>query len=212
MDLFCTLEIPCRSCVKRYSSWYKNEKLYVLSPKIGMSTDLEKKQIRTTFMEMFQQRNYSSIEETEDMITAEEENEDKVCVFLTVKNKFNVEDFKSHMNQLAEMEIKHGIVVYNDITAPTKKLISDTSEFKIELEEFQANSVLYNITKHRLARPHVRLTDKKEILDLKRNYDLSKFPILRQNDAMAKFYGFKKGDIVKIIRKNGYVSYRVVRK
>ena len=40
----------------------------------------------------------------------------------------------------------------------------------------------------------------------------SGFPTMLTSDAIGSFYGFKEGDIIKIIRKEGFVTYREVKK
>jgi DNA-directed RNA polymerase subunit H (RpoH/RPB5) len=34
---------------------------------------------------------------------------------------------------------------------------------------------------------------------------------MRKDDPIVKFYDYQKGDLIKIIRKNGYITYRIVK-
>ena len=63
-----------------------------------------------------------------------------------------------------------------------------------------------SITKHYLVPKHEKVPDSekfdKKIID--------KLPILLKTDPISRFYGFKKGDLIKISRKNNYIFYRRV--
>lgn len=70
-------------------------------------------------------------------------------------------------------------------------------------EVFLTKSLLFNITKHILVPKHVLATDK-EIEELLEQYKVTKsqLPRLPPTDPVAKYYGFKNGDIVKIFRQS----------
>jgi len=68
----------------------------------------------------------------------------------------------------------------------------------------------YNLTKHELVPKHEKVDiNEKNAEDFKKS-KTDKFPILLKTDPVARFYGFSKGDIIKITRKNGYVTFRRV--
>ena len=93
------------------------------------------------------------------------------------------------------------------ITSSAKKVISNLPTITFEL--FALDDLQYNITNHIYARPHIKLTPSEyaEFVQ-KMGQDI---PVLQKNDPMCRFYNFDKGDIIKIIRKNDFVSYRIVK-
>ena len=39
----------------------------------------------------------------------------------------------------------------------------------------------------------------------------SKIPFLLKTDPIVRYFNFEKGDIIKVIRKDNYISYRIVK-
>ena len=68
---------------------------------------------------------------------------------------------------------------------------------------FHYKNLSFDITKHKLVSPHIKITSKNEISRIKKELkidSLIKLPVLLRTDAVAKFYHFRKGDLIKIIR------------
>jgi DNA-directed RNA polymerase I, II, and III subunit RPABC1 len=106
------------------------------------------------------------------------------------------------------MNINHGIIIYSDtITPMAKKIIEDP--INIVLEMFVLDELQFNITKHILVPEHILLTDKQGF-DIKKKLG-SRLPVLLSSDPVSRFYKFKRGNIIKVIRRNGYIAYRIVR-
>ena len=79
----------------------------------------------------------------------------------------------------------------------------------ITFELFSLDNLQYNITKHRYVRPHIKLTkSEQEEFRQKMGTDI---PLLLKTDPICRFYNFEKGDIIKIIRKDNFISYRIVK-
>jgi DNA-directed RNA polymerase I, II, and III subunit RPABC1 len=111
----------------------------------------------------------------------------------------------SHMNEIG---INHSIVIYQDgITAATKNTLSHALDRKIEL--FHEEDLQINITKHSLQPKFIKL-DNTEAENFKRDYGV-KFGTLRHDKPIARFYDYNKGDVIKILRKDGSIYYRIVR-
>ena len=79
----------------------------------------------------------------------------------------------------------------------------------IIFELFAMEDLQYNIINHKLQPKFTRLNDK-DCKDFKEKYG-TKFPIMRKNDPVSCFFGYNKGDIIKIERKSGYITYRIVK-
>ena len=109
------------------------------------------------------------------------------------------------------MDVWHCIIVYKDNATPVaKKIVSDSNEMVIEL--FNEDELKYNITKHYLVPLHelVVFENNEEYDIFKKKYG-NNLPVILKTDPVARFYGFKKGDIIKVTRKNGYIAYRIVK-
>jgi DNA-directed RNA polymerase I, II, and III subunit RPABC1 len=164
--------------------------------------------------QMLTQRGYIIQDSTEeDRIIALKPCGNKIITFFTNTPKFNVKNIQIYIAVMNEMEIYHSIIVYKDgITAFTKKAIDQSTELKFEL--FSQEDLQYNITKHYL-QPIFILMPKEEIESFKANYG-TKFPIMKKDDPIARFYDYQKGDIVRVIRSSIYgqgesITYRIVK-
>ena len=79
----------------------------------------------------------------------------------------------------------------------------------MRVELFALEDLQYNITKHRL-QPKFECLSDKDADDFKKKYGV-KFGTLRLDRPIACFYDYKRGDVIRIIRSDGYISYRIVR-
>jgi DNA-directed RNA polymerase I, II, and III subunit RPABC1 len=84
-------------------------------------------------------------------------------------------------------------------TAIDKELINI---YYSNVEYMPAQIMTFNITDNYLVPKHILLTpdEKQKVLDQYNTDTLDSFPILKKDDAQAKYYGMKTGDLCKIIR------------
>ena len=159
---------------------------------------------------MFTQRGYSNITIDDQYIIAEKPDGEIIKAFLSVIPKLNVSEIQNCIANLQESKINHGLIVYDGVpTSVVKVIISNIEELKMNIELFQSSDLQFNITKHVLVPKHFKL-NKIEAQEFKTKYGLN-IPILLKNDPVAKFYDFSRGDIIKVIRRDGFVSFRIVR-
>ena len=168
--------------------------------------------VRKTCVEMLQQRGYSILRDDEDGLVGEKEA--LICVFFNESLKLDVERVKEYISLMTESEIHHSIVVFKDSVTPVaRKLVEElpkcveTSGYLIEL--FEASTLRYNITTHRLVPKHTALS-KAEGAAFREKFGL-KIPVLLKMDPIARFFNFQRGDIIKIERNCGFVSFRIVK-
>ena len=158
-------------------------------------------------MEMFLQRDYDIVEQDDERILAIKEDGSQICAFIPkLMTKFNVECIQQYISMLKKMDIYHCVIIYKDSATPiAKKVVEDSCEILIEL--FNEEEMQYNITKHNLVPLH-KLKYKK---NSKECIEFSKYPVILKTDPVARFYGFKKGDVIEITRPNGYITHRIVK-
>lgn len=160
-------------------------------------------------LEMLCQRNYTLHEQhPEFFISAVKPDGSLVCVLLMEVMKFDVNKLKEYLQLLKEINISHSIIVYKDkITSKTKKIIENLNDIVIEV--FCENEISYNITKNDFVPLHERLSPD-ESKKFKSEFGI-KIPTILSFDPISRFYGFNKGDIVKITEKDGYVFHAIVK-
>jgi DNA-directed RNA polymerase subunit H (RpoH/RPB5) len=98
----------------------------------------------------------------------------------------------------------------------------DSSFYKLEekfsnLVVFHYKNLSFDITEHRLVPLHIKIKneDEKNIIKKELNIDsLNKLPVLLKNDAIARFYHYRRGDLIKIERPSfgsyKHIVYRIV--
>jgi DNA-directed RNA polymerase subunit H (RpoH/RPB5) len=168
-------------------------------------------------LEMLQQRGYdTSIECNEDInsdtIMAYKDGVPIVVCFIS-DPKFGIAALKNMLANLKEMSndppINHVIAVYKDSITPfTKKTIDNIMDKRIEL--FQEIDLQYNITKHVLQPKSFEKLSDKDAEAFKKTYGIN-FPVLKASGSISSFYGYRKGDVIRIVRKSGLVTYRIVK-
>jgi DNA-directed RNA polymerase I, II, and III subunit RPABC1 len=164
-----------------------------------------------TCLEIFEQRGYDIIEKDEDQILSMKKNGKQICAFMANTPKFNVERIQEYLTIMKQIDVWHAIIVYKDNATPVaKKVIEDANDLIIEL--FHEDELQYNITKHYLVPKHELAYSKgtKGAKEFKEKYG-DTFPIILRTDPVSRFYGYNKGDIIKITRKGNYVTYRFVK-
>lgn len=166
--------------------------------------------IINTILEMFEQRGYSDIKENNQYITAINNDNNIIRVNLNIIQKLNIAEINSIVHNLQDNNISHCIVIFQGIPTPSvKNLILSLPELNLNIELFKAEDLFFNITKHILVPNHEKL-NKQEQIQFKKSFGIN-IPVLLKTDPISKFYNFKRGDIIKVTRKNGFISYRIVK-
>jgi DNA-directed RNA polymerase I, II, and III subunit RPABC1 len=165
-------------------------------------------QAHQTCIEMFQQRGYTVLDFDETKITAVKSDGTHVSAFMAETPKFNVDRVQEYIALMNRLGVNHSIIVYKDSATPmAKKIVNSSIEMNIEL--FTEEELQYNITKHRLVPLHECLSQK-EGEAFKKTYGI-KIPIILKSDPISRFYGYNRGNIIKVTRSQGYVMYRIVK-
>lgn len=152
-------------------------------------------------------RNYRIIEREDTKIIAQNNEKFLIIIFSDSPN-LNIDNTKKYISLLHTLSFNHMIIIYNkSITAAAKKIIKHIQVQGLTIEVFQSDK-LVDISVHRLFCPHEKITGDEEA-EIRNRYG-SKLPKILTSDAMVRWYGFEKDDILRITRKGGHITYRLV--
>ncbi|KAM7258417.1 hypothetical protein ACFE04_014158 [Oxalis oulophora] len=140
---------------------------------------------------------------------------DQIYVFFPDREKVGVADIKGYINRLRSEKVFRAIVAIQKQLSPfARSSISEVSSV-IHLEVFQEVDLLVNITDHVLVPKHqVLIPEEKKALLEKYTVKETQMPRILVTDPVARYYGLKRGEVVKIIRPSdtaGAPTYRCAR-
>ncbi|KAK7286698.1 hypothetical protein RJT34_21884 [Clitoria ternatea] len=138
----------------------------------------------------------------------------RVLVIFSGPGVVKVTTIRNIAGQIVNKDTLTGLIliVENQITSQALKAVNLFS-FKVEI--FQITDLLVNITKHVLKPKHQPLTDRqKKNLLKKYNIEERQLPRMLQTDAIARYYGLERGQVVKVIYSGEitqmHVTYRCI--
>jgi DNA-directed RNA polymerase subunit H (RpoH/RPB5) len=130
-----------------------------------------------------------------------------IIVFINEDEKLNIQGIKDKISIMNKENATSCIIIYKATVTSSAKKSLETLEYEFEL--FALHELQLNITRHRLVPRHTRvLPSEKEELD--KNYK-GKLPILLHNDPISRYYAFKRGEYIRITRKDGSIIYRIIK-
>ncbi|KAG8519184.1 DNA-directed RNA polymerases I, II, and III subunit RPABC1 [Galemys pyrenaicus] len=137
------------------------------------------------------------------------------CSLSPEEPKVGIKTIKVYCQRMQEENITRAlIVVQQGMTPSAKQSLVDMAP-KYILEQFLQQELLINITEHELVPEHVVMT-KEEVTELLARYKLreNQLPRIQAGDPVARYFGIKRGQVVKIIRPSEtagrYITYRLV--
>ncbi|KAI8773152.1 DNA-directed RNA polymerases I II and III subunit RPABC1 [Biomphalaria glabrata] len=140
---------------------------------------------------------------------------DQMFVFFPDESKVGIKTIKTYCQRMQEENIMRAIIVVQQGMTPSAKQALVEMAPKYILEQFIESELLINITEHMLVPEHKVMTPEEKV-ELLNRYKLkeSQLPRIQQGDPVARYFGLKRGQVVKIIRPSEtagrYVSYRLV--
>jgi len=132
----------------------------------------------------------------------------KIIVWCYNHDKLNIDGIKEFINILETENYRHGIIIYqNLLTSSAKKILDNLFKFYIEL--FLVKELQYDLTKFKYYCPHEKVSGE-EALKIKEKFNNS-LPFILKTDVISRYFDFQKNDVIKIVRKNGNIMYRIVK-
>lgn len=139
----------------------------------------------------------------------------KMFVFFADEPKIGLQKIQMYLSKMKEEQVTNAIIiVQTGLTPSAKQALKDIAPAHI-IEYFLESEMLINITEHELVPQHIRLsTEEKEELFSRYKLKESQLIKLLSTDPIARYYGYKRGEVIKIIRKSEtagrYVAHRLV--
>ncbi|GAA6031611.1 hypothetical protein JCM8097_006548 [Rhodosporidiobolus ruineniae] len=141
-------------------------------------------------------------------------NEESIFVFYAEEASVGIKTMRKFIDILESQKIQRGILIYKTSMTPSANKVITAMAQQFQIEAFQESELLVNITHHVLVPKHEVLepNDKRELLERYRLKD-TQLPRIQMHDPVARYYGLKRGQVVKITRPSEtagrYVSYRL---
>uniref|UniRef100_A0A6S9BLJ2 DNA-directed RNA polymerases I, II, and III subunit RPABC1 n=2 Tax=Ditylum brightwellii TaxID=49249 RepID=A0A6S9BLJ2_9STRA len=148
------------------------------------------------------------------LVEKADDESNQLFVFFPIDEKVGVKPIKELTDKMKEETVSNAILVLReDITAFAKQAVQEMSD-SFRIEHFKEAELLVDITEHNLVPEH-QVLSKNEKEELLKRYRLkeTQLPRIQPNDPVARYYGMKRGQVVKIIRPSEtagrYVTYRI---
>ncbi|VDN96090.1 unnamed protein product [Rodentolepis nana] len=151
------------------------------------------------------------------VVNHEEDPSDMLYVFFPDEDRVNMKTIRTFVEQMQHDSCTKAILVLRNagLTPAAKSAIAELLSKKITMECFYEHELMVNITEHKLVPEHIALTaeEKQELLDAYRLKE-SQLPKIQSTDPVARYYGLKPGQVVRINRPSEtagrYITYRIV--
>ncbi|KAL5525881.1 hypothetical protein ACEPAG_7219 [Sanghuangporus baumii] len=140
--------------------------------------------------------------------------QDHIFVFFSDERSVGVKTMRKLLQILEEKTINKAIIIFPGNMTPSARKVIVAMSHQYRLEEFSESDLLVNITRHILVPSHEVLTqEEKKILLEKYRLKETQLPRIQLADPVARYYGLRRGQVVKITRPSEtagrYVSYRI---
>jgi len=151
----------------------------------------------------------------EDLTLNFSKNGNSIYVFFS-NDVIGVQYIERIIKKLTDNDSNKAILVVNQpVNDISKNIINLINNSKFNIEIFQEKQLLFNITKHVFVPKHSVITEsqKRDILKTYRIKE-TQLPRILANDPIVRYYGLKKGQVVKITRPSEtageYILYRLI--
>ncbi|EDV22513.1 DNA-directed RNA polymerases I, II, and III subunit RPABC1 [Trichoplax sp. H2] len=140
---------------------------------------------------------------------------EQLFVFFPDEPKVGINTIKKYCQRMQRENINRAIIIIQSGMTPTAKQSLIDMAPKYTLESFMESELMINITEHHLVPKHIVMSPE-EKAELLARYKLKEhqLPRIQVGDPVARYYGLKRGQFVRIIRPSEtagrYITYRLV--
>ncbi|KAH9440907.1 hypothetical protein MJO28_016122 [Puccinia striiformis f. sp. tritici] len=137
-----------------------------------------------------------------------------IYIYYADEKSVGIKTMRKFISILDDRKIECGILIYSQAMTPSANKVIASMAQQFTLEAFQEAELLVNITRHIMVPRHevMKPEEKKALLTRYRLKD-TQLPRIQLSDPVARYYGLKRGQVVRITRPSEtagrYVSYRL---
>lgn len=141
----------------------------------------------------------------------EKKNGVKVMVVWLINKGLGISVIKTYASTMKEEGIPNAIMIYGGkYTSAAQTSVKNLSRNECKIEVFSISDVSFNPTKHRLV-PKYSLVPKTKSSELIEKYGAKiQFPKIKMTDPIIRYYGWGRGNIVKVERPNGELTFSCI--
>ena len=141
-------------------------------------------------------------------------NGERLFVFFPEDLSLGIKPIRQYLEKMNEQGVYRAIIVYKGTLTPSASKVMQSMAPKYLLEAFSQDQLVVNITEHVLVPQHIPIGDEeKKALLQKYHLKETQLPKILLSDPVARYYGLRRGQVVKIIRNSEtagrYVTYRI---
>uniref|UniRef100_A0A4W3ILS0 DNA-directed RNA polymerases I, II, and III subunit RPABC1 n=1 Tax=Callorhinchus milii TaxID=7868 RepID=A0A4W3ILS0_CALMI len=138
---------------------------------------------------------------------------DQMFVFFPEEPKVGIKTIKMYCQRMQEENITRAIIVVQQGMTPSAKQSLVDMAPKYILEQFLQQELLINITEHEVSSAAIQML-RAHCVSVFPKLKESQLPRIQAGDPVARYFGLKRGQVIKIIRPSEtagrYITYRLV--